>query len=171
MICNHVLDLLPFLDDGSLSPQLSKEVMEHLAECDNCSGEYHKLNSMIQFVRETISEQAPVPDSKYMDMLNRRIKKKKTERTTVLWAVPAAAAIFLAVFMGIYSMFPGDGRTGFAAGKKHSKGQSVMVVGNKTSDVDVTYHSLTTYANVSIDDMIDSMDESEISAILDSDER
>ena len=172
MICNRVIDLIPFLDDGSLAPQIEKEVMEHLAECENCNREYCRMNNMIQFVRETIIEQAPVPDSNYMEMVTKRIKKKKIERTTALWAVPAAAVIFFAVFLGAYSMFLGNGGTGFIAGKRHTNhGQTSVVINSPTSEVDVTYHSLTTYANVSLDDMLNTMDENEITALLGSEER
>ncbi len=117
MICDRVIDLLPFLDDGSLVPQIADEVKRHLAECEDCRREYLKLNGMVQFVRETIIEQAPVPDSRYMEMVNKRIRRKKTERTTALWAIPAAAVIFFAVFVGAYSMFLGNSGTGFIAGK------------------------------------------------------
>jgi hypothetical protein len=172
MICKHVIDLIPFLNDGSLAPKIEKEVMDHLAVCENCHLEYHKLNNMIKVVCETIMEQAPVPDSKYVEMVTRRIKKKKAERTTALWAVPAAAAILFAVFLGTHSMFFGNDGAGLMAGKKHTNhGQTSIVTNNPSSEVDLTYHSFTTYANVSLDDMLNSMDENEIEALIGSEER
>ena len=172
MICDRVMDLLPFLDDGSLAPQIADEVKRHLAECEDCRREYLRLNGMVQFVRETIIEQAPVPDSRYMEMVNKRIRRKKTERTTALWTIPAAAVIFFAVFVGAYSMFLGNSGTGFMAGKRHSNtGQTAVVINSPTTDEEMTYHALTTYANVSLDDILNTLDESELTALLSTDER
>ena len=172
MKCNSVMDLLPFLDDGSLAPPIAEEVKRHMAGCADCRMEHRELTGMVRLVRETIIEQAPVPDSRYLEMINKRIRRKKTERTAALWAVPAAAVIFFAVFVGAYSLILGNNVTGFMAGKKHSnKGQTAVVIKSPSTDVDVAYHNLTTYANVSIDDMLNTLDESELTALLSTDER
>ncbi|MDP2982206.1 MAG: zf-HC2 domain-containing protein [Candidatus Latescibacter sp.] len=172
MKCNRVMDLLPFFDDGSLAPQIAEDVKRHLAGCADCRRELREMTGVVRLVRETIIEQAPVPDSRYLEMINKRIRRKKAERTTALWAVPAAAVIFFAVFVGAYSLFLGNNGTGFMAGEKHSnKGQTAVVFKSSLTDEDVAYHNLTTYANVSIDDMLNTLDESELTALLSTDER
>jgi predicted anti-sigma-YlaC factor YlaD len=172
MDCNRVIDLLPFLDDGSLAPQIEEEVKRHLAECADCRREYQELTGMLRLVREAIIEQAPVPDSRFMETINKRIRRKKTEHTTALWAVPAAAVIFFAMFLGAYSLFLGNSGAGFMAGKKPSnKNKTTIVINSPSTEEDVTYHALTTYANVSLDDMLNTMDDKELTALLSSDER
>jgi anti-sigma factor (TIGR02949 family) len=59
--CDALLRALSDYIDGSLAPELCREIEKHLAGCDNCRAVLNTTKRSIDLVRE--SQDAPVPDA------------------------------------------------------------------------------------------------------------
>lgn len=59
--CEALLRALSDYIDGSLPPELCREIEKHLAGCDNCRAVLNTTKRSIDLVRE--SKDGPVPDA------------------------------------------------------------------------------------------------------------
>lgn len=173
MKCERADTLLPFFQDGTLEPGITRDVGDHLARCSRCREEYRKLEDMVSLARTALMERAFPFRAGYVTAVQEKIRKRKRERTLISWAVPIAAALFLTVSVSTSVFLFHD--TGFS----RSAGQTAhpSVATQKTSarpqgvDESVAINTMYHYSDVTLDDVMNRMDESELSAALESSER
>lgn len=155
MKCERARSLLPFLHDGSLAPEIAREAGEHVERCESCRAEYAELSRTLSLVRKCLEKRAPAASPMiYRESVMARIRKRKQERTVVSWAVPAAAALFLTASITSYSLFHGDlGRVGRTAGTVPTVHQIETM--DETDIINTMYN----YADVSVYDVLNNLDE------------
>ena len=57
--CEALLGVLSEYIDGSLAPELCREIEKHMAGCDNCRAVFNTTKRKIDLVRDT--DNSPVP--------------------------------------------------------------------------------------------------------------
>ena len=95
MECDTIKDLMPFLDDGSLEPEVEDKARRHMLKCESCRKEYTDLRFLLDSIQDTILERAPEPVPGYLGMVRAKIRKRKTSRMMALRFLPVAAAIVI----------------------------------------------------------------------------
>ena len=103
MECYKVRELMPFLNDGSIKAETQDAVIKHLEECHACKKEYQETMDVLERVRRAIVENQPAPVPGYLEMVEKRIRRKKKNRTLFYRAVSVAAVIVLTVSFSLYS--------------------------------------------------------------------
>lgn len=173
MKCDRVDKLLPFFQDGTLEPGIARDVGDHLAQCTRCREEFRKIDDMIYMARSGLAEREFPFRTGYVSAVQEKIRKKKRERTLISWAVPVAAALFLTVSVTTSVFLFHD--TGFShmAGKAVHNAAISKSLSTRTQAVDETaaINTMYHYSDVTLYDVINRMDESELAAALDSSER
>ena len=182
MNCDRIQQLLPFLHDGSLEPAVKREVKSHLERCTRCAEAFDELSAIVNLTRNVLRAR-PVPvGSGYVGEVRERIRRRMQARSLYRWAVPAAAAMFLAVSVGTYSLFlEGSARgplimqsiirgawkysatrtrTNLTASPSPAPVNTVTV--DETALINAMYH----YTDVTIDDLVSRMDENELATML-----
>jgi predicted anti-sigma-YlaC factor YlaD len=172
MDCNKIEQLLPFLHDGSLERAVEREVERHLERCAGCSGAYAELSAIVNLTRNVLRGRRIQAGPGYIGEIRERIRKRMHARSLYRWAVPAAAAAFLAVSVGTYSLFlggvnyRGDQTYTVRTAPSSSSNGHTATVDEKTL-INALYH----YTGVTLDDIVSRMDENELAAALDGDEK
>jgi predicted anti-sigma-YlaC factor YlaD len=164
------MKLLPFLHDGSLTPEIAREVSEHVAGCELCRTEYAGLARMLQLVRRSLEERTPVsPPAAYREAVMQKIRKRKHEHAVVSWAVPVAASLFLVASITSYTLF----HSNFGAEYRTTAPKATTTHQDNTADQaapDDEQGIITTmynYADISVYDVLDHLDESDLESEAD----
>ncbi len=103
MECSNIKELIPFLDDGSIEAETQDVVRIHLEGCPSCRKEYQETVDMLEKVRGVIIENQPAPAPGFIEMVGKKIAKKKKIRALFYRVVPVAAAIVFTISLGLYS--------------------------------------------------------------------
>ena len=168
MNCDRIQQLLPFLHDGSLEPAVKREVESHLERCTRCAEAFDELSAIVNLTRNVLRER-PVPvGSGYVGEVRERIRRRMQARLLYRWAVPAAAAMFLAVSVGTYSLFL-EGSAKYSATRTRTNltaSPSPAPVNTVTVDETALINAMYHYTDVTIDDLVSRMDENELAAML-----
>lgn len=197
MECDKIKDLMPFLDDGSLEPEVEDEARRHMLKCEKCRKEYTDLRFLLDGIQDTILERAPEPLPGYLGMVRAKIRKRKTSRMMALRFIPAAAAIIIissvAVLLfsdGTVPVLPGEEKQTHATESYNITGdlfatyhltdydvKELVNINNETVDDDTSEKAivkailLNTLIDVTTEDIMDMMDDDHIYAVLASYER
>jgi anti-sigma factor RsiW len=166
MKCERVKNLLPFLHDGSLAPDIAREAGDHVEQCELCRAEYAELARTMQMVRQGLLERTPVaPPAAYREAVVQKIRKRKQERTVVSWAVPVAAALFLVASISSYTLFHSDYGTLLQTKKKPSRTivRPAAAPVDEQGIINTMYH----YADVSVYDVLNHLEEEDLEAEAD----
>ncbi|MHB9030405.1 MAG: anti-sigma factor family protein [Candidatus Latescibacterota bacterium] len=162
MKCEQVEKLLPFLHDGSLTPDIAREVGEHVERCGHCRAEFAELARTMQLVRRGLEERTPVaPPAVYREAVMQKIRKRKQERTVVSWAVPVAAALFLVASLSSYTLFHSDYGT-LLQTKKPSR--TIIRPAAAPVDEQGIINTMYNYADVSVYDVLNHLEEEDLEA-------
>ncbi len=170
MKCEQVEKLLPFLHDGSLAPDIAREAGEHVERCDHCRAEYASLSQTMRLVQRSLVERSPLRQpAAYREAVMRKIQKKKHEHSLVSWAVPAAAAVFLVASITSYTLLHTDFGNFWQAAKPS---KTIIRPADSTNpDAPVDEQGIITtmyhYADVSVFDVLNHMEEEELEALAD----
>lgn len=173
MNCDRIEQLLPFLHDGSLEPQVMREVERHLEQCPECAETYAGLSAVVNLTRNVLGKLPVRSNPGYVAAVRERIRKRMHTRSLFRWAVPAAAAVFLAVSVGTYSLFLTGGVKYQSPGVRtiRTAQPSPAPAYTATVDEDALISAMYHYTDVTLDDLMSRMDENELAAALDIDER
>lgn len=166
MKCERVTKLLPFFQDGSLEPGIARDVGDHLDQCARCREEFRFLDTLMHKTRESFQKREFPFRAGYTAAVQAKIRRKKRERTFISWAVPAAAAVFLMVSVTTSSFLFHNTGTFHSARQTAPSAVRAQAVDENTL-INVMYH----YTDVSLDDVIACMNESELATVLESEER
>lgn len=169
MKCDRVDKLLPFFQDGTLEPGIARDVGDHLAGCVQCREKFRKIEDMIHLARTGLEEREFPFRAGYVNAVQNKIRKRKRERTLISWAVPAAAAIFLTVSVTTSVFLFHD--TGFSHLARQAGHNSAASARSQVVDESAAINTMYHYSDVTLDDVMNRMDESELAAALDSSER
>lgn len=104
MTCNDVRKLIPFMDDDDYRDERIIEAERHLARCPACAAEYQKTQSMLSMVRDSAPEYEVSDPSRYLADVRRKIVARKHRHVVAYRVIPAVAAMFLIVAIGLYSI-------------------------------------------------------------------
>ncbi len=169
MRCDKVDKLLPFFQDGTLEAGIAREVGDHLTQCAKCRDEFRKLDDMVYLARAGLTERTALPRPGYVSSVQERIRKRKREQTLISWAVPAAAALFLTVSVTTSVFLFHDTSIYRTAG--HTPAATQTATRTQAVDENAVINAMYHYSNVTLDDVMNRMDESELAVALDSSER
>lgn len=170
MTCERVKKLLPFLQDGSLAPDIAREAGEHVERCESCRADLAELSRTIQLVQQGLKVRTPiVPPVAYREAVMRKIRKRKQERSIVSWAVPVAASLFLIASISSYTFF----HRGFRAPRQTTNPSTAITSPVSTSgyaaslDEQEIIRALYNYVDISLYDVVTHLDENEWAAAMD----
>ena len=185
MNCDNVKELIPFIDDGVLSHEIVALTKEHLKRCSGCRKEYTDLRDTVYRVRKVLFQSAPEPVPGYLGLVRRRIEKKKRMHVLYYRLVSVAAVVVFTVSLALY---------GFMNRNTSIYKAENFLMGESSEDIDmfITSQNLTrydigelaaavnipeepvildalinySYPNITLTDMINNMDEEELTFIL-----
>ena len=104
MTCNDIRQLIPFMDDDEYRDERMIEAERHLHQCDACMKEYRQTHAILATVRDTVSDYAVSDSTRYLAEVRRRISVRKRRHLIAYRVIPAMAAAFLIVAVGLYSI-------------------------------------------------------------------
>jgi len=108
MECDKVKELLPFIDDGSIEQDIINDVKHHLSMCAECGKEYIEIKQSLDIIRSAFIRFEPQPSPDLLDVVKRKIDKRKRARKAYKWAFSAAAVVIFGVFISMYSFLTRD---------------------------------------------------------------
>jgi hypothetical protein len=170
MNCERMIQLLPFLHDGSLEPPLKRDAERHLEECSKCARTYREVSSIVDLAGQVIRECPSPVGGAYLSEVRERIRKETHSRSLIRWMVPAAAALFITVSVGTYSIFlersvqysTAPVMNGRAPQETHAPANTANV--DDSELIDAMYR----YSDVTVDDILSRMNDDELQELLDS---
>lgn len=167
MNCDKVEARLPFLQDGSLDPDTAREVRRHLDDCGECTRKYARLVSVVELARSALLDRKLLAGPGYIETVRRRIEKERHTHSFHRWTVPAAAAVFLALSLTTYQVFL-DGGAKKSGLRSVSSRTELKAASNNTAQSQDTavMNALYHYSDVTLEDFMSRMDESELAAAL-----
>ena len=173
MKCDKIEQLLPFLHDGSLDRSVAREVERHLERCPECAGAYAELSAVVNMSRNVLRARPVSVGPGFVGEVRERIRKRAHARSLYRWAIPVAAAMFLAVSVGTYSLFM-EGSVQTAGVRTHTvltAPQPSLPEQTVTIDENTLINAMYHYADVTLDDFMSRMDENELTAVMNTDKR
>jgi anti-sigma factor RsiW len=130
---------------GGLEPGEIEEMTQHLRECDRCAAERRRLASLPALLdsahaHDTIATLSPELEDAVLDRFVReRAQARRPRRTWTRFALPAAAALTVALAVVLALVLPGGGERAYARADLWS--MSGRVLGNASvSEVDTGTH-------------------------------
>jgi predicted anti-sigma-YlaC factor YlaD len=101
MDCKEVIGKLLDLLDGQLSSEAEQAIRAHLAECEKCRSEHHKLHAAHQAVAVAAQDLAPPREYATPERVERLMgavrKQKRSRRITRLYRTAMATAAVVAI--------------------------------------------------------------------------
>jgi hypothetical protein len=130
---------------GGLEPGEIEEMTQHLRECDRCAAERRRLASLPALLdsahaHDTVATLSPELEDAVLDRFVReRAQTRRPRRTWARFALPAAAALTVALAVVLALVLPGGGGRAYARADLWS--MSGRVIGNASvSEVDSGTH-------------------------------
>lgn len=173
MNCERIEQLLPFLHDGTLERSVAREAARHIKGCSRCAEAYAELSLIVNLTRDTLRARPLPAMTGYVGEVRERIRKRAHARTLFRLAVPAAAAIFLAVSVGTYTLFLDNAvkyRSPHTA-TTHVLQSPALSSHAVTVDENTLINAMYHYSDVTLDDFVSRMDEGELEEVLKVNER
>jgi hypothetical protein len=116
---------------GGLEPDEVEEMTQHLSECDRCAAERRRLASLPALLDsahadDTVASPSPQLEDAVLDRFVReRAQATRPRRTWTRWALPAAAALTVALAVVLALVLPGGGERAYARAELWRSGQVV----------------------------------------------
>jgi hypothetical protein len=119
---------------GGLEPEEIEEMREHLHECDRCAAERRRLAALPALLdsvqeAEEISDAAPSPqleDAVLDRFVRERARAARPPRRWSRFAIPAAAALIVALTVVLALVLPGGGERAYARAELWSTSGRVL---------------------------------------------
>ena len=109
MDCSDIRVYIPFLDDGSLDPEIEKETKLHLLLCSECRAEYESTRKLIGVIHSAYPERESSVSGDVAPLVWQGIRKRKRERFYVRTSLAAAAVMLITAGVFFSGLFNGNG--------------------------------------------------------------
>ncbi|MCE5251810.1 zf-HC2 domain-containing protein [bacterium] len=185
MECDKVKEYLPFLDDGSLPPDVEKKVRTHLEHCEECRREYDEQVNMLRLVQYAFPGREPEFSPEILTMVEVKIRKYREKRMLYRRVYAFAALVIITVGIAVYSLLPGssnrsvatkavfddslaDYRNYVASRYLDAYELSELVTEQSETETQNMYETYisTHYFDVTPEDIIDNLDDNELASML-----
>ena len=104
MKCDNVQDLLPFLDDGSIAQDIVEKIMVHLEDCAECRKQYDEIKTVVNMVSSVLNQHEKQHGQELLSAVQSKIAEEKRKRKKYRWMLPAAAVVIFTISLSLYSV-------------------------------------------------------------------
>ena len=104
MKCENIQELLPFIDDGSIAQDIVEKIKIHLEECAGCRKQYNEIKTVVNMVSSVLNQYELPRNQELLLAVHSKIAAENRKRKNYRWMLPAAAVVIFTISLSLYSV-------------------------------------------------------------------